>query len=38
MFNNTFNNNKNKHELLNMFKRIIDNNDKCINFRICEIE
>ena len=33
MFDDIFNNNKNKYELLNMFKKIINNNDKCIRFR-----
>ena len=38
MFDNTFNDNKNKYELLNMFKRIVNNDDERINFRICEIK
>ena len=38
MFNDIFNDNKNKHKLLNMFKKIINNNDERINFRIYEIE
>ena len=33
IFNNIFNNNKNKHKLLNMFKKIINNNDKRMRFR-----
>ena len=27
MFNNTFSDNKNNHELLNIFKNVVDNND-----------
>ena len=38
MLDDIFNNNKNKHELLNMFKKIVYNNDERINFRIREIK
>ena len=38
MFNNTFNDNKNKHELLNIFKKVVNNNNERINFEMCEIE
>ena len=33
MFDNIFNNNKDKHELLNMFKKIINNDNERIHFR-----
>ena len=32
MLDDIFNNNKNKHELLNIFKKIVHNNDKRIRF------
>ena len=38
MFNNTFNDNKNKHELLNILKKTAHNNDKRINFRMRKIK
>ena len=38
MFDNTFNNNKNKYELLNMFKKIVNNNDERIRFQMREIK
>ena len=38
MLDDIFNDNKNKHELLNIFKKIVYNNDKRIHFRIREIE
>ena len=38
IFDNTFNNNKNEYELLNMFKKIVNNDNKRINFEINEIE
>ena len=38
MLDNIFNNNKNKYELLNMFKKIINNDDERMRFRIREIE
>ena len=38
MFDNIFNNNKNKYELLNMFKKIVNNNNERIRFRIFKIE
>ena len=38
MFDDIFNNNKNKHELLNIFKKIVNNDNERINFRICEIK
>ena len=38
MLNNIFNDNKNKHELLSIFKKIINNNNERINFRMREIE
>ena len=38
MLNNIFNDNKNKHELLNIFKKIINNDNERINFRMREIE
>ena len=38
IFNNTFNNNKDKYELLNIFKKIVNNNNKRIRFRMREIE
>ena len=37
MLNNIFNDNKNKYKWLNMFKRVVNNNDKRIRFR-SEIE
>ena len=33
MFDDIFNDNKNKYELLNMFKRIVNNNDQRMRFR-----
>ena len=33
MLDNIFNNNKNKHKLLNIFKRIINNNGERMRFR-----
>ena len=33
MLDDIFNDNKNKYELLNMFKKIVNNNDKRIRFR-----
>ena len=38
IFDDIFNNNKNKHELLNMFKKIVYNNDERMRFRMREIE
>ena len=38
IFDNIFNDNKNKYELLNIFKKIVYNNDERIRFRMCEIE
>ena len=38
IFDNIFNDNKNKHELLNIFKRIINNNNERINFRVYKVE
>ena len=38
MFNDIFNDNKNKYESLNIFKGIVNNYDERICFRICEIE
>ena len=38
MFDNIFNYNKNKYELLNMFKKTVNNNNERIYFRIREIE
>ena len=38
IFNNIFNDNKSKHELLNIFKKIVNNNDERINFEMREIE
>ena len=38
MLDDIFNNNKNKYELLNMFKRVINNNDKRIRFRMYKVE
>ena len=38
MFNDIFNDNKDKYELLNIFKKIIYNNDERIRFRIYKIE
>ena len=32
MFNDIFNDNKDKYELLNMFKKIVNNNDERIGF------
>ena len=32
MFDDIFNDNKNKYELLNIFKRIINNNDEYMRF------
>ena len=33
IFDNIFNDNKNKYELLNILKKIINNDDERINFR-----
>ena len=33
MFDDIFNNNKNKHKLLNIFKKTVNNNDERIRFR-----
>ena len=33
MLNNIFNDNENKYELLNIFKKIVNNNDERISFR-----
>ena len=38
MFDDIFNDNKNKYELLNMFKRIVNNDNKRMRFRIREIK
>ena len=38
MLDDIFNDNKNKHELLNMFKKIVNNNDERMNFRIYKIK
>ena len=38
MINDIFGDNKNKHELLNMFKRVVNNDDERIRFRMREIE
>ena len=38
MLDDIFNNNKNKHKLLNIFKKIINNDDERIRFRMREIE
>ena len=38
MFNDIFNNNKGKYKLLNMFKRVVHNDDERINFRMREIK
>ena len=38
MLDDIFNDNKNKHELLNIFKKVINNDDERINFQMCEIE
>ena len=38
MFDDIFNNNKDKYELLNMFKKIVYNNDEHIGFQMREIE
>ena len=33
MLNDIFNNNKNKYELLNIFKKVVNNDDERIRFR-----
>ena len=38
MLDDIFNNNKNKYELLNMFKKIVNNVNKRMNLKMCEIE
>ena len=38
MLDNIFSDNKNNYELLNMFKSVINDDDKRIRFRICKIE
>ena len=38
MLNDIFNNNKNKYELLNMLKKVVNNNNKYMNFEMREIE
>ena len=38
MLDDIFNDNKNKYELLNMLKRVVNNNNKRIHFRMREIE
>ena len=38
IFDDIFDDNKNKYELLNIFKKIINNNDERMRFRIREIE
>ena len=38
IFDNIFNNSKSKHKLLNIFKKIGNNDNKCINFRMCKIK
>ena len=38
MLNNIFNKNKNKYKLLNIFKKIVNNNNERICFQMREIE
>ena len=38
MLDDIFNNNKNKHELLNIFKKAVNNNNEHIRFQMREIE
>ena len=38
IFDNIFNDNKNKYRLLNMFKKVVNNDNERINFRVCEIK
>ena len=38
IFDNIFNDNESKHKLLNIFKRIVNNNDKRMRFRMRKIE
>ena len=38
IFDDIFNDNKNKHELLNIFKRIVNNDNERISFEMREIE
>ena len=38
IFDDIFNNNKSKYELLNIFKKIVNNNDERMRFRIYKIE
>ena len=38
MLDDIFNDNKNKYELLNIFKKVAHNDDKRIRFRMREIE
>ena len=38
MLDDIFNDNKNKHELLNMFKRIVNHNNEHMRFKMRKIE
>ena len=38
MLDDIFNDNKNKYELLNIFKKVVYNNNERINFRMYKIE
>ena len=38
MLDDIFNDNKNKYELLNIFKKVVNNNDERMRFRMREIE
>ena len=38
IFYNIFDDNKSNYKLLNMFKNVVDNNNKRINFRIYKIK
>ena len=38
MFDDIFNDNKSNHELLNIFKNVVNNNDERVRFRMREID
>ena len=38
IFDDIFNDNKNKYKLLNIFKKVVNNSDERISFQIYEIE
>ena len=38
MLDDIFNDNKNKYKLLNILKKVVNNDDEHISFQMCEIE